>query len=235
MSRPGKRQRERDRQQRRAERRASQREQTGGTSPRASSGPSAADPVRGGASSFIDPDLRWHMVHTPPLLGPLSRRSLDDALKAGEVRTFRPRASEIVVRRGRRVVRHVPLLIRTVIVGVRDQDHLERVASLPGIAEVVTYSDTETETKGNIAGSGRRVARLDPAALQIFVNALAEGEIVRPVGVEVGSNVVVMTGPLASFPGVVEEILANDRIRVAVPVFSRPTVVVLGIADVSRV
>ncbi|MCJ2098961.1 transcription termination/antitermination protein NusG [Methylobacterium sp. E-046] len=235
MSKPGKKQRERERRQRRAERRAAQRSH--GTAPTmgAAVGPSAADPVRGTTSNFIDPNLRWHMIRTAPLLGPLGRRCLDDALKQREVRAFRPRASEIVVRRGRRVVRHTPLLVKTVIVGVRDQDHLDAVVNLPGVAEAVTYSAIDTENAGNIPGLVRRVARLDPKALQRFFDAVAEGEIVKPVGVEVGSNVVVMVGPFASFPAIVEAIMPGDRLKVAVSIFGRPSSVELGIADVTLV
>jgi transcriptional antiterminator NusG len=235
MSKPGKKQRERARRQRRVERRAAQRSL--GTQPNmgAALGTSAADPVRGGASSFIDPALRWHMIKTAPLLGPLGRRCLDDALRQRDVRAFRPRASEIVVRRGRRVVRHTPLLVKTIIIGVKDQDHLDAVVGLPGVAEAVTYTAVDTENEGNIPGLVRRVARLDPQALQRFFNALAEGEIVKPVGVEVGSNVVVMVGPFASFPATVEAILPNDRLKVAVSIFGRPSPVELGIADVTLV
>ncbi|MDH2311443.1 hypothetical protein [Methylobacterium brachiatum] len=235
MSKLGKKQRERARRQRRAERRAAQGSISAQPSIGAASGPSAADPVRGGASSFIDPTLRWHMIKTAPLLGPLGRRCLDDALKQREVRAFRPRASEIVVRRGRRVVRHTPLLVKTLIVGVKDQEHLDAVVGLPGVAEAVTYSAIDTENEGNIPGLVRRVARLDPKALQRFFDAVAEGEIVKPVGVEVGSNVVVMVGPFASFPAIVEAILPNDRLKITVSIFGHPSPVELGIADVTLV
>ena len=138
-------------------------------------------------------------------------------------------------RAGRRVVRHTPLLVKMIIVGVRDQDHLDAVVSLPGVAEAITYTAGDTENEGNIPGLVRRVARLDPQALQRFFNAVADGEIVKPVGVEVGSNVVVMVGPFASFPAIVEAILPNDRLKVAVSIFGRPSPVELGIADVTLV
>jgi transcriptional antiterminator NusG len=77
-------------------------------------------------------------------------------------------------------------------------------------------------------------ARLDAVGLQRFVTAISEGEIVQPVGVEVGDAVLVLTGPFASFPGVVEEILAQDRLKVAVSIFGRASPVELGLADVQK-
>ncbi|WP_426313865.1 hypothetical protein ACN9MF_20340 [Methylobacterium fujisawaense] len=231
MSRPDKRQRERVRKQRKAERRA---QAAAEMIPAPSSISTAAQPVRGTLAPVIDRTLCWHMVRTKPLLGPLGRKHLDEALKNGEVCAYRPRASEVVVRRGRRVVRHVPLLIRTLIIGVRDRDHLDTVARLPGVAEIVSHPVAEGNAEGNVAGIVMRPARLDPVALQAFLAALAAGEIVCPVGIAVGEQVVVMTGPFASFPAVVEAILPADRIKVALSIFGRSSPVELGIANVQR-
>ena len=93
----------------------------------------------------------------------------------------------------------------------------------------------EANAEGNISGFVRKPARLDPAHLQRFVNALAKGEIVQPVGVSVGQNVVVTTGPFASFPAVVEALYANDRIKLAVSIFGGPSPVELGIAAMQPV
>ena len=183
---------------------------------------------------MIDESLCWHMARTAPLLGPLGRKRLDDAFKTHEVAAYRPRASEVVVRRGRRVVRHVPLVIRTVIIGVRDAAHLDTVARLPGVSEIVSCPGPDTSTPGNIEGLVMKPARLDPKALQRFMIAVAAGEVVRPVGIAVGDQVMVVTGPFASFPAIVEAILPNDRIKVAVSIFGRPSPVVLGIADVAK-
>ncbi|MDP4024445.1 hypothetical protein Q8W71_17610 [Methylobacterium sp. NEAU 140] len=232
MARPGKRERERERRQRKAERRA---QAAAGMAPPQDAAAATVEPVRGAFAAVIDDTLCWHLARTKPLLGPLGRQHLDEALKEGQVRAYRPRASEVVVRRGRRVVRHVPLLIRTLIIGVRDRDHLDTVAALPGVAEIVSHPEDEGNAEGNVAGVVMRPARLDPVALQGFMIALAAGEIVRPVGISVGEQVVVMTGSFASFPAVVEAILPGDRIKVAVSIFGRPSPVELGIADVQRV
>ena len=196
---------------------------------------SASEPVRGALAEVIDDALFWHLARTKPLLGPLGRKSLDEALTKHEVRAFRPRASEVVIRRGRRVIRHVPLLVRTLIIGVRDPGHLSTVAKLPWVSEIVSQPAVDTSMQGNIEGLVMKPARLDPAAVQRFMIALAAGEVVRPLGIGVGSQVLVLNGPFASFPGTVEEILPNDRIRVAVAIFGRASLVVLDIADVQLV
>ena len=164
----------------------------------------------------------------------MGNRALE-ALKAIEIATFLPRASEVVVRRGRRVVRRTPLVMRTVFIGVRDAAHLAQVYDRPGIAEVVSHVEAETKGTGNLAGYVRKPAQIAPEALQRFVNALAAGEIVQPIGISVGQSVVVMAGPFASFPAVVEQILPNDRVKVAVSIFGRPSPVELGIAEVQAV
>ncbi|MGU3417667.1 hypothetical protein [Methylobacterium sp. D54C] len=234
MNRQGKRQRDRQRQQRRAERRSQGSEaQAGGEQPKAKR--SASEPVRGALAAVIDDTLCWHLARTKPLLGPLGRKHLDEALTKHEVLAYRPRASEVVVRRGRRVVRHVPLLIRTLIIGVRDAAHLDTVAKLPGVSEIVSCPGPDTSTGGNIEGLVMKPARLDPKALQGFMIALAAGEVVKPVGVGVGSQVLVVNGPFASFPATVEAVLPHDRIVVAVAIFGRLSSMELGIADVQLV
>ncbi|GJD88204.1 Transcription termination/antitermination protein NusG [Methylobacterium hispanicum] len=232
MTRLNKRQRLKVRRQRRAERLAAK---AAGIplagSPTPGQKTSAAEPIRGRASEVIDTSLLWHMARTAPRMGDRARR----ALREIEVATFLPRASEVVVRRGRRVIRHTPLIIRTVFIGVRDEAHLAEVRSQPGIAEIVSHPEAEAGLAGNVQQIVRRPARLDPGDLQRFIDALAAGEIVQPVGVRVGSSVVVMTGPFASFPATVEAILPGDRLRVAVSIFGRPSAVELGMADVQAV
>lgn len=229
MNRAGKRQRERERQQRRAERKA----HAAGPAQAAQGG--TTHPARGALAPALDLTRHWYLARTAPRLGPLGRKMLDEALKTGETHAHLPRASEVVVRRGRRVVRYTPLIVRTLIVGVKDDNHLASVQALPGIAEIVSYPEPEQGCTGNVAGIVNRPARLDPHALQAFLIALAAGEIVQPTGLKVGQSIVVVTGPFASFPAIVEEILANDRIRVEVAIFGTATSVVLGIADVQAV
>ncbi len=142
------------------------------------------------------------MIKTAPLLGPLGRRCLDDALRQRDVARLPARASEIVVRRGRRVVRHTPLLVRTIIIGVKDPDHLDGVVSLPGVVEAVTYTAVDTENEGNIpawsVASPASIPRRSSGSLTPWRTARSSSR-----SVEVGSQVVVMVGPFASFPAIV--------------------------------
>lgn len=122
-------------------------------------------------------------------------------------------------------------------IGVRDEAHLSAVKEQPGIAEVVANPEPEPDdtAKGNIEGFVMKPARLDPAVLQQFANALARGEVVAPVGLSVGQSVLVREGPFAGFPGQIEELLPTGRIRVAVSIFGRASPVELDIAQVQAI
>lgn len=113
--------------------------------------------------------------------------------------------------------------------------HLDEAKAVTGVAELVCYPVEDASTQGNITGPILKPARLDAEVLQQFVDVLARGEIVEPVGIKIGQNVVVREGAFASFPAVVEAILPNDRLRIAVSLFGRPSPVELGIADVQVV
>lgn len=224
-----KRQRERARRQRKDMRRAERGAQVAPSSAKvAPSARSAADPIYGVASTTIDANLCWYIARTQPRMG---ERALE-ALQAAQVATYQPRASEVVVRRGRRVVRHTPMLLRTVFIGVTDGDHLDKAKAAPGVAELVCYPVEDTSTPGNISGPVLEPARLDAVGLQRFVDAIARGEIAEPVGIKAGQSVMVAVGPFASFPAVVEEVLPGDRLKVLVTIFGRASPVELGLADV---
>ena len=232
MSRRDKKQRERDRRKRREQRRAEQRTQVAPSSAQvAPSARSVADPICGVASPTIDPSLCWYIARTKPRMGDRALKALQDAKAV----TYQPRSTEVVVRRGRRVVRRAAMLTRTVFIGVQDAEHLDLAKGSTGIAEIVCRPYEDTSTQGNITGPVLKPARLDAAGLQRFVNAIARGEIVEPVGVKAGQSVVVLTGPFASFPAVVEEVLPHDRIKVGVSIFGRSSPVELGIADIQIV
>lgn len=232
----GKRQRERERRQRRDQRRAERggSSGTGASNGRPQAAPSArsvADPIYGVASPVIDPDLRWYIAKTMPRMGDRALKALQDA----KVATYQPRLTEVVVRRGRRVTRYAPMLVRTVFIGVQDLDHLDTVKGSIGIAEIVCRPVEDLSTRGNIAGPVLKPARLDAKGLQRFVSAIARDEVAEPVGVKVGQSVVVTDGPFASFPAVVEEIGPHDRIKVAVSIFGRASPIDLDIAQVQIV
>lgn len=103
MSRRNRKQRERERRHRREERRAAAGCKTHGasTGPGASAGRTDGF-TQGVKAAVIDPALRWHIVRTLPRMGARALTELHEIA----VDTYLPRASEIVVRRGRRVVRY---------------------------------------------------------------------------------------------------------------------------------
>lgn len=232
MSRLNRKQRKRELQRRRDVRRAERRIRSGPASAAAVPSPrSVADPICGVASPVIDPDLCWYIAKTKPRMGDRALQALQDA----QAVTYQPRSSEVVVRRGRRVVRHTPMLVRTVFIGVRDLAHLNVAKDSEGVAEIVSRAVKDTSTQGNVGGQVLKPARLDAEGLQRFVDGIARGEIVEPVGLKVGQSVLVTTGPFASFPAVVEVILPHDRIKVGVSIFGKASPVELGIADVRTI
>lgn len=222
MNRVGKKQRERARKQRRAERKAA-----GASTSKAN----VTAPVLGAAAVRIDPALSWHIARTLPRMGARALKALEES----RVDWYLPRTSEVVVRRGRRVVRSTPLLMRTVFIGVRDADHLAKARSQAGVSEIVSHPEPENGPEGNIVSLVMRPARLDPAELQRLADRLAEAEVVQTTGIRVGQSVLVREGPFASFPGVVEAIMPNDRVKVGVSLFGRMSPIVLDLAQVQRV
>lgn len=234
MSKSGERQRERRRRERDKRHRREQAKTAATKCPPGQPGAepvALSEPVRGRTAETIDASLRWHMARTAPRMGVRALRDLREA----EAATFLPRASEVVVRRGRRVIRHTPLIIRTVFVGVRDDAHLAQVRAQPGIAEIVCHPEPDGGPQGNVSGMVMRPAELDPVELQRFINAIAGSEIVEPMGVGVGSSVIVASGPFASFPATVEAILPGDRVKVALMIFGRASRLDLSLAEVQRV
>lgn len=219
------RQRERARQQRKAERRA----QRPNPSAEKSAAGVSTEPKRGTAPVVIDPSRRWHIARLLPRMG---ERTIKDLAKA-EVTVFQPRTSEVVVRMRRRVVRSAQLLPRTVFIGVRDEAHLDTARSTQGLAEIVSRPEEEGGPEGNITGLVLRPARLDPVVLQRFADAVAEGEIVAAVGIAVGQSVLVLDGPFASFPAIVEAVLPSDKVKVGVSLFGRSVPLVLDLAQVA--
>ncbi|WP_051439982.1 hypothetical protein [Methylobacterium sp. 10] len=86
--------------------------------------------------------------------------------------------------------------------------------------------------EGNISGPVLKPAQLNAEGLQRFVDRIAKGEIVEPVGIKIGQGVMVVDGPFASFPATVERILPDDRIAVSVSLFGRASPIELNIAQV---
>lgn len=222
MNRAGKKQRERARKQRRAARKA------GGTTAAMAS---VTAPVLGATAVRIDPALSWHIARTLPRMGVRALKGLEHL----QVDWYLPRTSEVVVRRGRRVIRSTPLLMRTIFIGVRDASHLAQARSQAGVAEIVSHPEPEGGPEGNVASLVMRPARLDPSELQRFADRLAEADVIQPTGISVGQSVLMREGPFASFPAVVEAILPNDSLRVAMSIFGRTSKLTLEIAKISAI
>ncbi|KQQ23719.1 hypothetical protein ASF53_05175 [Methylobacterium sp. Leaf123] len=227
----GKREKERTRRQRRAAAKVTQRHRTAQAAAQSETKGSASDPVRGSAPLVIDPARHWHIARLLPRMGERATKELAKA----EVTVFQPRTDRVIVIRGRRVVHSAQLLPRTIFIGVRDEVHLDEARQQQGVAEIVSRLEEEGGPEGNVSGMVLRPARLDPEALQRFADAVAKGEIVAPMGVSEGANVVVLTGPFASFPAVVEKILPGDRLKLGVSIFGRCTPIELGLAEVRLV
>ncbi|MGE7418064.1 transcription termination/antitermination protein NusG [Methylobacterium tarhaniae] len=166
-------------------------------------------------------------------------------LEAAGIATFEPREEvELTSAQGRRRTARVPLLHRTVFVGLRDDDDLARVEGHPGIARVL-FRD------------GRAVV-IAPAVLQGFADAITghgdrgsggqetgneetgneetgNEEAVRAVLFALGDGVRVTEGPLKALSGTVEGVdPARRRYRVALSLFGRETPVTLDKEQIER-
>lgn len=237
MNRVGKKQRERARKQRRAERKVAAARAGQSFAQAAVKASSVVAPVCGGTAEQIDVTRIWHIARTRAKMGDRTLKALGDI----DVAKFVPRLSEVVVRHRRRVVRSTPLLMRTVFIGLRHPADLDAVRAQPGIAEIVSHPEPEGGPEGNIVIPVLRPARLDPAELQRLADALAADEVVHPLGLQVGQSVIVVDGPFASFPAVVEEILPSEhpedpeavRLKVGISLFGRTQPLVIDIAQVA--
>ncbi|AWB20537.1 antitermination protein NusG [Methylobacterium currus] len=172
-------------------------------------------------------DRVWLVAETKPRWAARTARDLDDA----GIPTFEPREEiELTSAQGRHRTVRVPLLHRTLFVGLRDDDDLVRVEGHPGIARVL-FRD------------GRAVV-VAPAVLQGFADAITghgsggeggDAEAVTALLFALGDDVRVTAGPLAALRGTVEGIdPARRRYRVALSLFGRETPVLLDEDRVAR-
>ncbi|AWN49177.1 antitermination protein NusG [Methylobacterium terrae] len=151
-------------------------------------------------------------------------------LEAAGIAAFDPREEvELTSATGRRRTARVPLLHRTLFVGLRDDGDLARVEAHPGIDRIL-FRD------------GRAVV-VAASVLQGFADAIAghdgeEGggeEAVRAVLFALGDGVRVVDGPLAALRGTVEGIEpGRRRYRVALSLFGRETPALLDEDKIAR-
>ena len=172
-------------------------------------------------------DRVWMVAETRPRWA--ARASGD--LEAAGIATFEPREEiELTSPSGRRRTARVPLLHRTLFVGLHDDGDLARVEGHPGIARVL-FRD------------GRAVV-IAPSVLQGFADAITghgddrddgDAEAVRAVLFALGDGVRVTAGPLAALRGTVEEVdPSRRRYRVALSLFGRETPVMLDEEQIER-
>ncbi len=172
-------------------------------------------------------DRVWLVAETKPRWAARAARDLD----AAGIPTFEPREEiELTTPSGRRRTAQVPLLHRTLFVGLRDDDDLVRVEKHPGIARMLFRE-------------GRAVV-IAPALLQGFADAITghgggeEGgdeQAVTALLFALGDDVRVTAGPLAALRGTVEGLdPARRRYRVALSLFGRETPVMLDENQVAR-
>ncbi|MGX7703280.1 transcription termination/antitermination protein NusG [Methylobacterium sp. Gmos1] len=172
-------------------------------------------------------DRVWLVAETRPRW---AARAARDCEAAG-IPTFEPREEvELTSPSGRRRTARVPLLHRTLFVGLRDDDDLARVEGHPGIARVL-FRD------------GRAVV-IAPSVLQAFADAVTghgsgteddDAEAVTALLFALGDDVRVTAGPLAALRGTVEGIdPARRRYRVALSLFGRETPAVLDEDQIAR-
>ncbi|ACL61438.1 transcription termination/antitermination protein NusG [Methylobacterium nodulans] len=167
----------------------------------------------------MDESRTWHLVRTAPsMMG----RALD-TLKEQGIPTVVPRTVAVGHREGRPYLRRAQMFHRTVFVGVEGAADLDgKVPTARGVTRVLRNPTRADMAPMTISGP-------DMAA---FVAAIGITEKRKPAGIAAGDRVVVQAGPFASFPAMVEEVLPNERLKVAVQIFGRATPFECGHADV---
>jgi transcriptional antiterminator NusG len=167
-------------------------------------------------------DRVWLVAETRPRWAARAARDLE----ATGIAAFDPREEvELTSPSGRRRTARVPLLHRTIFVGLRDDGDLARAEGHPGIVRVL-FRD------------GRAVV-IAPAVLQGFADAVTghggDEEAVAAVLFALGDGVRVTVGPLAALRGTIEAVdPARRRYRVALSLFGRETPVVLAEEEIER-
>ncbi|WP_245239257.1 transcription termination/antitermination protein NusG [Methylobacterium platani] len=192
--------------------------------------PRSADAGAAGSApprTVLAADRVWMIAETKPRWSARAARDLE----AAGIAAFDPREEVVLTSHaGRSRTARIPLLHRTIFVGLRDDADLARVEDHPGIDRIL-FRD------------GRAVV-VAPAVLQGFADAITghgrdgeggDAEAVRAVLFALGDGVRVTDGPLKALCGTVETIDPHRRrYRVALSLFGRETPVTLDEGQIER-
>ncbi len=200
--------------------------------------------------AVIDPALQWFAVYA---LG--DERKVEERLRDRGFATYRPQKAIVVIRRGKAVYGQARPAQGYIFVGTEAKDGRDalldhRRREIDRAADCrATYRDREGNVRTFSARHDPLPAPYDdvlgpirPEDLQRFADGLTGHDatgapvvfVIRPP-FEAGEQVRVLTGPFASFPGVVEDVdMERFRLKVAVAIFGRPTPVELEFGHVEK-
>ncbi|WP_018261902.1 transcription termination/antitermination protein NusG [Methylobacterium sp. WSM2598] len=167
----------------------------------------------------VDEGRTWHLVTTAPCqMAPAL-----DRLREQGIPTVVPRVEAVGHREGRPYTRRLAMFHRAVFVGVAEEGELrDKVLATRGVGRVLRNPAREDMAPMTIGGG----------EMAAFVARIGLTEERAPAGFAEGDEVVIATGPFASFPALVEEVLPHGRLKVAVRIFGRATPLECGLADV---
>lgn len=208
-------------------------------SPEQRAGWVAASERKAVMSAALDPDAahandagatEWFVAYTDP------RREGDVAreLRRRQMATFYPAMTVTRTKAKRRVTVLAPLLPRYLFVGLASGQSLYGMRQTPGLEGMVRVGGKPATVPACVI-TGLRTAQAQGVydfsdATQAERDAAKRAEAAKAFGA--GRKVRILAGPFASFTGIVEGLLPDERIMVVVNLFGRSSPVPMMLADV---